>query len=116
MPSLLNISGTYTHPANDLTERDVVTIDPSGVVQDTRSIIFDLGALLKNLTIRVKYSTDNGVTYTTMRSVLWTALTDPPIFQVPINHIGTGPFKITMQSALREIATRTIPYEYGYLA
>lgn len=123
----LNISivedATYTHPALDITERDMFVIDAS----DTNLVflgkldLFLPSTMLVSATFRLYSSPDGGATWVQRYgagpaggSIAWTP-SDGRLVQFLVNGVWDHPLKVTIQSGgvVGEAASRDIVYSYN---
>ena len=100
-------TGTFVL-ANNTTEQTILDIPNTGrVVQDV-NVRLNVTALTKNNAIFRFYAALDGVTYTEHNRVTLSASDTEAHHDEPAL---ASPYRVTLQSALAEGATRSIPYE-----
>lgn len=114
----IEIDDTYTHPASNTSERDLLEITANGGSMFLTTINLDVSALTMAATFRVYYKID-GTNYKRRYgtgpaggSIAWTTM-DGGWISFLVNGIWDHDIKITIESALGEAAPRTIPYSYN---
>ena len=99
--------GTYSFSSNT-SEQTALTITNTEIT-NIDSILLDLNALTKNVTIKVYIKAD-GTNYRLTDSFLWTPIDEDCVIINPIIH--DSDIKITLQSIVAEGSSRSIPYSY----
>ena len=105
-----NLSDDHTH-TDSTAEQTVYTFAPTQI-NLVKGIWLDLNALTQNVTIRLKYQID-GTNYRTFKTQTWTTGMDDGVLltsEIPVD----DSLQITLQSAILEGASRTVPYEVYY--
>jgi len=103
-------SGTISHP-NGVGETDALEITPSELTEYP-VLLLDTNNLTQNTTIR-SYIKVDGATYRLLNSAVFPTDFPTNAKGVPIVLYPTSvPWKITLQSAIAEGASRDVPYRY----
>jgi hypothetical protein len=105
IPNITPQSGTYTHPAGT-TEQDAIVLSISTRTK-INNIYLDLTNLTQNCTIRI-YAKIDGATYVLLDSLAWTTSDEDGVVIDSI--VSDVDVKVSIQSAISEGTSRSIPY------